>query len=143
MDTFLTKTSGALPDNLNNLKATEVGPFAKVAVDRNSRALLTRSYGSTDRPNTAATGGQTATVTNVAQTLAEMGVSLHAATQTVLISVEGADIRFDPAGGTPTATVGQPVYDGDPIEIGRAEALAGKFIRQAGDNATLQISEYL
>lgn len=143
MHTFLTQTNGALPADLSNLKATEVEQHAKVAVDRQTRGLLVRNIGQGDRPNTAATSGQTGTVTNAAQTLAEMGVSLHSATQWVLISVETADVRIDPTGGTPTASVGQPVFDGDQVMLSRTEALTAKWIRQASTNATLQISEYL
>jgi hypothetical protein len=143
MHTFLTQTNGALPADLTQLKATEVEQHAKVAVDRQTRALLVRNIGQGDRPNTAATSGQTGTVTNTAQTLADMGVSLHSATQWVLISVENADVRIDPIGGTPTASVGQPALDGDQVMLSRTEALTAKWIRQASTNATLQISEYL
>ena len=141
MEPFLTNSDGSLP-NVLSLSATSLGQHAKVAVDRATRGLLVRIVGSADRPNTAATCGQTATVTNVAQTLAEMGVTLNAATSMVLISVEGADVRFDPA-CAPTASVGQPLYNGDQVEISRTEALSGKWIRQASTNATLQISEYI
>ena len=143
MHAFLTQSSGALPADLSNLKSTEVEQHAKVAVDRGTRALLVRQIGLADRPNTAATSGQTGTVTNAAQTLASMGVNLHASTNWVLVSVEDADVRFDPAGGTPTASVGQPLFDGDQVFISRAEALAGKWIRRASTNAILQITEYI
>lgn len=143
MHTFLTQTNGALPADLNNLKAYEVEQHAKVAVDRLTRGLLVRVVGQGDRPNTAATSGQTGTVTNTAKTLAEMGVSLHSATQWVLLSVETADVRIDPIGGTPTASVGQPLFDGDQVMLSRTEALSAKWIRQASTDATLQVTEYL
>ena len=143
MHTFLTQSNGALPADLTQLKATQVEQHARVAVDYQTRGLLVRNIGQGDRPNTAATSGQTGTVTNSAQTLAQMGISLHASTQWVLVSVESADIRIDPIGGTPTASVGQPIFDGDQVMLSRAEALVAKWIRQASTNATLQISEYL
>lgn len=143
MHTFLTQTNGALPADLQNLKATEVEQHAKVAVDRQTRSLLVRNIGQGDRPNTAATSGQTGTVSNSAKTLAEMGVSLHSATQWVLISVENADVRIDPIGGTPTPSVGQPVFDGDQVMLSRTETLTAKWIRKDSTDATLQISEYL
>lgn len=142
MDAFLTKQDGSLPD-VNNLKATDTGQYAKVAVDRQSRAMLVRGYGEADRPNEEAVGTQVATVGNTAQTLAEMGVTLNAATQRLLITVENADVRFDPTGKNVSNSVGQPIWGGDRVVIGRSEALSGKWIRQASTSATLQITEYL
>jgi len=41
-DHFLTQTSGALPADLSNIPATDQGQFAKVAVDRVTRAKLVK-----------------------------------------------------------------------------------------------------
>mgnify|MGYP000859541977 FL=1 len=89
-------------------------------------------------PNAAAPTVSVAVST--ATTLAAGGVTLHAATQTVLVSVEGAEVRMCPDGTTPTATLGHAVPVGRWLEISRAEANTAKWFSSGA--AKLQVSQY-
>ena len=89
-------------------------------------------------PNAAA---PTATLSvSAATTLTAAGLTLHAATQTVLVSVEGAEVRMCPEGTTPTATLGHAVPVGRWMEISRAEATMAKWFSAGA--AKLQVSQY-
>ena len=89
-------------------------------------------------PNSAA---PTATLSvGAATTLTAAGLTLHAATQTVLLTVEGAEVRMCPDGTTPTATLGHAVPVGRWMEISRAEATMAKWFSSGA--ATLQVSQY-
>ena len=89
-------------------------------------------------PNAAA---PTATLSvGAATTLTAAGLTLHTATQTVLVSVEGAEVRMCPEGTTPTATLGHAVPVGRWMEISRAEANTAKWFSAGA--AKLQVSQY-
>jgi len=82
------------------------------------------------------------TVGATAQTLSELGYTLHPNTDVLQIFVEGADMRVTVNGTTPTGSVGVPWGAGTLWELGAVEAGVAKFIRAAGINATLQIAAF-
>lgn len=82
-----------------------------------------------------------ATIAGTAGTLTSLGsLTLNAKTKVLQIAVDQA-VRVDPAGGTPTASVGQPVLAGQVVRMSLAEFQLAKWIR-VSSSATAQISEY-
>ena len=83
------------------------------------------------------------TVTSTASTLETLGsFTFDAAMRYVLATVEAASVRVDMSGGTPTTTVGQPLYAGVPVYLSRAEALTGKWILATATTANVQLTQY-
>lgn len=70
-------------------------------------------------------------------------ITLHAATQVVLIAVETAAVRYTVNGTTPTATLGFAAVAGQFIRLTRNEADVAKFIRSTGSDAALQAAQYV
>ena len=83
------------------------------------------------------------TVTSTASTLETLGsFTFDISMRYVLATVEAATVRVDTSGGTPTTTVGQPLYPGVPVYLSRAEALNGKWILATATTANIQLTQY-
>lgn len=83
------------------------------------------------------------TVTSTASTLETLGnFTFDASTRYVLATVEAATVRVDMSGGTPTTSVGQPLYAGVPVLLSIAEAKTGKWILATATTANVQLTQY-
>lgn len=82
------------------------------------------------------------TVGATAQTLSQMGYTLHPNTDVLQIHVEGADVRVTVNGTNPTGSLGVPWSSGTLWELSAVEAGVAKFIREGALNATLQIAAF-
>jgi hypothetical protein len=80
--------------------------------------------------------------TGTASTLAELGYTFDAETDSLVVQAIGGDVRFTVNGTTPTTSLGLKLSDGDWIELGRNEAEAAKFITASG-TPKLEIAAYI
>jgi hypothetical protein len=94
------------------------------------------------RPNPNAPHAGPVTVGAAAAALTSL-VTLHAATQFVLIKVENAALRICPTGTTPTATLGFNYLADTEILLSRNEADVAKLIRAGGTDSAIQVAQYL
>jgi len=92
-------------------------------------------------PNRAAPTAS-CSIAGTAVTLAGAGITLHAATQTVFITVDTAEVRVCPDGTTPTSSLGHALAPSNGIYLSASSASVAKWIR-TGSTATLQVSQYL
>lgn len=80
--------------------------------------------------------------TGTASTLETLGYEFDDETDSIIIQAIGGDVRFTVNGTNPTTSLGLKLSDGDMIELGRAEALAAKFIT-ASSTPKLEIAAYV
>jgi hypothetical protein len=92
------------------------------------------------RPNPSQPHTQLAVETS-AQTLLELGLSVHPNTAFMQIYVEGSDVRVTVNGDEPTSEIGIRWNAGSLWEIGYSEALALKVVGVNGP-ATLQVAAF-
>ena len=61
----------------------------------------------------------------------------------VVIKVDGgANARYRVDGGTPTAAIGSPIYDGEQVQLSKEEAIAFRAIRIGATNPSLRCIYY-
>ena len=70
-----------------------------------------------------------------------VGVTIPAGTIAAIVSVDGADARFRSDGTSPTTTVGHKIADGQWIELGAADLVAGEFVAVSG-TALVNVTYY-
>lgn len=86
---------------------------------------------------------KTITIADTAGTLEALGTfTFDPDMRYAQIAIEGGPVRTDPSGNAPTASNGQPVIIGQVVQLSRAEAKLGKWIRSTTTSATAQISQY-
>ena len=87
------------------------------------------------------------TITSTASKLTDLpsasSFTWNPAMTSIDVIVENATVRVDPTGGTPTASLGIPIYPGRPVRFTRAEALNGKWILATATTANVQVLENL
>ncbi len=70
--------------------------------------------------------------TAAAQTLAQLGYTLHANTANLVIQVNGGTVRMTVNGTAPTAASGYLIADGERVQLGVNEVVVAKFITSTG-----------
>jgi hypothetical protein len=80
--------------------------------------------------------------TGTASTLATLGYTAHADTDSLLVQAVGGDVRFTLNGTNPTTSLGIKLADGQAMELGRIELEAAKFITASG-TPKLEIAAYV
>lgn len=80
--------------------------------------------------------------TGTASTLATLGYTAHADTQTVIVQAVGGDVRMTLNGTNPTASLGLKIADGEMVQLSRPEFLVAKFITGSG-TPKLEIAGFL
>lgn len=92
-------------------------------------------------PNPGQAHAQLST-TGTASTLATLGYTFDAETDSLVVQAIGGDVRFTVNGNNPTASLGLKITDGDVIQLGINEATAAKFITGSG-TPKLEIAAYI
>lgn len=92
-------------------------------------------------PNPAQAHSSLAT-TGTASTLATLGYTRHAATDSVLVQAVGGNARMTLNGTNPTASLGIVIADGTAILLDDAELTNAKFITGSG-TPKLEIVAYV
>lgn len=80
--------------------------------------------------------------TGTASTLAALGYTFDAETDSLLVQAVGGDVRMTLNGTNPTASLGIKIADGTSIQLDLEEAKAAKFITGAS-SPKLEIAAYI
>lgn len=79
---------------------------------------------------------------STAKTLAELGFTRHERTSSAVIQAVGGDVRFVVNTGTPTASAGMLIADGQSVELTENEIDGAKFITGSG-TPKLEIASFV
>lgn len=93
-------------------------------------------------PNSEAPLAGPLTVGASASSLSDLLGGIDPYTQFVEIAVEGASIRIDPTGGTPTSTKGVSFEAGTVLRLIRPQADVTNLVRASETDATVQVLQY-
>jgi len=80
--------------------------------------------------------------TGTASTLATLGFTAHADTDSILVQAVGGDVRMTLNGTNPTASLGLRIADGMILTLGINEATVAKFITASG-TPKLEIAAFI
>ena len=79
---------------------------------------------------------------SVADTAVPFATAFNAATDTVLLDVQTADVMVTFDGTAPTTTNGHRLYAGQAFTWGKSAAQRANFIRATGTSAVIHASEF-